>query len=503
MKCFLSNLNRVEEDDPHSGIDVEWHTQAEWDIYDKILKRDPSFGEVQFWYANQKGWQTGDHKAAQIGKGKSLIHHLIMPALNEFSPSDCTDKNLVENFYNMLSYAESIIPENPEIIYKRLNISGNDYSIDELDALIPFTGKYTRSYYLLEALAFQFKNRGYHEKSIPLYLSALNSGFKTGTGRYDYSLEALSRAFWDIGLLAESIAYSRYGLKNPSKNQKPWLYWDLGLSLRNSFNFKEAAICFRKRFQTHNDIYSMLSGYMCLFEGGLMDKVHEWEKDPVMGNIKEKIASFIESRKLLEKGEYEQAIERLKKFPFDIFGGDEWLQREAEIIRADIYLLAGQINKAKEHAINAWYKAPRSRRTAYLLEQTLGDDIQSLGRFAGIAIFIFKEQEYWQRLSGRIKEKGYEEESPENIISEYNKFINELNETYVRSKIEFFIKQPPFLMEHVALSMVQMEDQDYIQRGLSLYRRHAELMQEFSFLQKVHSRIFLRQLMLVEGVVNE
>ncbi len=485
------------------SFDVEWHAQAEWDIYDKILKRDPSFGEVQFWYANQKGWETGDSKAAQIGKGKSLVDHLIMPALNEFSPSDCTDQKLVENFYNMLNYAESIIPENPEIIYKRLNISGKDYSIGELDALIPVTQEYTRSYYLIDNLAFQFKNRGYHEKSIPLYLSALNSGFKTGTGRYDYPLEALSRAFWDLGLLAESIAYSRYGLKNPSKSQKPWLSWDLGLSLRESFNFNEAAICFRERFLAHQDIYSMLIGYMCLYEGGLMDKVLEWEKDPVMGNIKEEIAPFIESRKLLEKGAYEQAIERLKGYPFDIFSGDEWLQREAEIIRADILILSDQINKAKKHAINAWYMAPRSRRTAYLLEQTLGDDIQSLGRFARIAFFIFKEQEYWQRLFGRIKEKGYEEEGPENIISEYNKFINELNKSFARSKIEFFIKQPPFLVEHVALSMIQMEDEDYRQRGLSLYRRYSELMQELSFFQKVHSRIFLRQLMLVEGVLNE
>ncbi|MHB9025960.1 MAG: hypothetical protein ACYC7E_17615 [Armatimonadota bacterium] len=36
------------------SFQVKWRTQPEWAIYQKILEADPYFGEVRYWYANQR-----------------------------------------------------------------------------------------------------------------------------------------------------------------------------------------------------------------------------------------------------------------------------------------------------------------------------------------------------------------------------------------------------------------------------------------------------------------
>jgi hypothetical protein len=107
-----------------TSFDMQWRSNEEWAVYDTILKRDPNFAEVRFWYANQKGWtldnNSGEYAKLKTEKGKALQSHLVIPALNEFDFKNCPDKTLVAECRKILDYAISICDENVSVISANL-----------------------------------------------------------------------------------------------------------------------------------------------------------------------------------------------------------------------------------------------------------------------------------------------------------------------------------------------------------------------------------------------
>ena len=124
------------------SFQVEWRSQAEWVIYEKILARDPLFSEVQFWYANQRGWETDDSSWAHISRGKALQGHLVIPALWEFSPAHCPDEALNANYLKVLNYAGEIMAEDPRVKSSRIDAEGDQLSVAELNSFVDIALKY-------------------------------------------------------------------------------------------------------------------------------------------------------------------------------------------------------------------------------------------------------------------------------------------------------------------------------------------------------------------------
>lgn len=474
-------------------FDVEWRSQDEWDIYERILERDPLFGEVQFWYANQRGWETGDGKWTQVGKGKALLGHIVIPAIWEFYPRECPDESLIANYKKVIDYAGEIMPEDPRIVNGLLDIEGASFTIEQLISLTDLAARYPRYHPLLSKLAQKFEERAIHDRSIPLYLSATNSGFLEGQGKYDHALGRLGIQLWRLGFLEESIAFQAFGLQDYTDDNKPWRLYYLGNGLREAFRYEDAASLYLLRYIKHADSWSLLFGYMSLFEGGLLSILEEWETSPVTAPISE-IRPYYLARKAIAQGDLAGAFAALQEIELGDEEIDLWLRGEAEIIRADALLLAGKEKEAAEHAWNAWYLNPRSRRSSYLVEKAAEKDLLHLTRFAKTASFIFPEQEYWRRMLSRLTQTKKINEKSRDLTGEFKRLKEAEEKTPTEEKAQFWFSVFPYTPEYLCLQLVQGSEKSLREDALRFYLKYTVTMRDLSEFQAAHVRVFFLQL---------
>lgn len=387
------------------SFDVEWRSQAEWEIYERILKRDPCFGEIQHWYTNQKGWKMGESN--QADKGRALLDHPIISALTEFDPEKCSDLSIIKNYRKTIRRLLKICPENPDVLSAYLVSNRGKLKCNELDKLQSIAKKYSCNYLLLANLYNEYDKELCYEKSIPLCLSAIFSNYLPGDGNFDYDYNSLGYQYWALGLLPEAYACSSQALyTTDSDYEKAWASAYLGYVYRDSFSYKNAADMFREKYRLQPKAdYFLLLGYLSLYEGGFIETVKEWEDDPLTRPTP-RLTPYLEARRGIIAGDSNRAFQALEEISFNPFLGDKLYQVETEIIRADALLLA-QDKRAKQHAIQAWYITPRNRRAAFLVEQVLKEEKQELSHFAEVAQFLFPGQPYWNSLRQRVrKEKG-------------------------------------------------------------------------------------------------
>lgn len=480
------------------GFDVAWRSQAEWDIYERILKSAPEFGEVRHWYTSQKGWETGERQETE--RGKALLDHPVMVAIQEFSPKICSDQNLVDNYRTTVNYMMNICPENPTIISAYLHLYGSSFPRKELEQYLPLVIKYPCNYYLLYVLDFEYKQRFIYDKSIPLYLSAIFSGWLPGDGNFDAEYSDLGYEYWMLGLLPESLACITKALAECTGNDdRAWNNLYIGHTYRDSFSFSQAASAFREKARLHPGSFkALLSGYMSLYEGRFLEAVKEWENAPLTQASSAVLKPFLDARQAIAAGDSKQALQLLEVIPFDPYQGDKYYQLEAEIIRADALLLSKD-KQAEQHAFQAWYMAPRSRRTAYLVEKVLEKDNLHLARFAEVAQFLFPEQTYWTELRQRVQQQKALDEKATKIRDEVKKLVRE-KEHFQGRVIDFWLKQPPFLVEYYALKLTQSTDLNDQIGALNLYQDYMLTLQDLSEAEKVHTRNFLLRLLKITKV---
>src|SRR5690554_770439 len=401
---------------------VESGSQEEWGIYEKILQKDPTFGEVQYWYANQRSRRTEDQYWGHTALAKALLDHPVACALHKFEPIYCTNQALLDNYEKSLGYAEEIMPQDPKVEYSRLFYHRDSFSLQEVISITELAGKHRSYGPLLAELADQFQGRGIPDKSIPFYLSTLNSGYYQNAGRYDPGVQQIGHALWKLGYWEEAITLQTFGIRDCAQEQRPWFFYYNALNFRELFKPGEAADLFLQRYIEHSEMWSLLFAYMSLFEGGLTATVQEWEEDPVTKPIPH-IAPFYAARKAIAQGRTDKALALLEFYEFRDEQLDPWLQLEVEIIRADALLLAEKKKAAARHALNAWYLFPRSRRSSYLVELAFADDELLLTRFAKTAAFIFPQEAYWEEMLSGMRAKKGEDEKTTKISRELKRLI--------------------------------------------------------------------------------
>ena len=477
------------------SFDFPQWSKEEWNVYETILEQDPDFGEVQWWYANQKQWATRNYKEGAIGKGKALTDHIVVSALREFYPKLCSDKALVQNFHEKLAYAEGVLGNHPTILAKRIELSRSSFTQEDLDDLLPVAQAYPCHYVFLHELGHAFHKREQYEKSIPLYLSAVRSGFLTAVHDFDNEYCKLAYGFYALGYLAESKACCDRALADCSEENRKWFPWMIGLDLQDSLDFVGAATWFRKREVESKKTWCGFHGRMTLYEGGRLDTLAQWDAAPQDKKLVAWFGRLLNARKCLAEGKHDEVLLTLVKMTFDPKKAS-WLQMEADIIRADALLCSGDTELARQHAHNAWCFMPRSRRVAFLIERAAGDDVQMLGRFAGTAGILFPKQAFWQDMVGRAKARGYQPDSPETILSMYADLKTRLGGVAAQEERAFWAAHPAFHVEHLARSLMGMAEGARQENALTLYMRYARSMAGLSRFQKVHGRAFFRHLLL-------
>ena len=450
----------------------EHRSHKEWKLYDDILNIDPDFAEVRFWSTNQQAWQTGSDADRRAGYARALQSHLVMHALQQY-PYDVNDTANNKIFVDKLTYAETVYPDgNPGVLERVIDRTGTKVTTDELDLHLPFVLSFPCDYQLLCEFAHWYRYHDQFDKAIPLCLSALNSGYLTGTGSYAWPLSEVGRNFAKLGYLAESEMFCRQSLFCCDSPTREWTYSYLAENLRDQFRFKEAAELFRNAYLELKKDYLLCDAYMCLFEAGDIKKVYEWLSKPITQTSNEYVRLLISVRLAITEDDLTKADQLLEQMPFEKVNReiDNRLQIEAEIVKADIILISGGKTNAYQPAHKAFIINPRSRRTLYLVESSMYE-YTDLGKMYTVAALLFPDQADWQKKLNKIRKHGYKDESDDEILRLYAE-LKKYYDDYPYDKNGFWFNAEPYFMEYLCLRMAEMADKDIRDKGLALYLQY-------------------------------
>jgi hypothetical protein len=478
---------------------VDSRSPQEWDIYEEILRKDPDFAEIRFWYTNQYGWQSGSSDAEErSGYARALKSHLVIPALGYYPYRDGHDDVNDSVFIRQLDYARKIFPERHwREINQCLNIYRDELTMEEIDEMLGYAEIYQRGYNLLNNLAYLYYFHNQFEISIPLNLSAIYSRFLTGQGTYDWPLSMLGFCYTQLGYLAEGQIFCRRTLCNCDDDIQAKTLYYLAVNLREQFRFREAADLYREAYISLQEDFMLCAAYMCLFEAGDIQAAKKWLKDRKTKPDVQSVQTIIRARFALAKGNFDEAQQLIEEVPFERVGSsiDERIQIEAEIVKIDIALLRGAKSKARVPVLYSCFLNPRSRRTALLLElYTTG--VGHLGEAFTVTTFMFPEQEYWQKKLEGIKDAGFIDISDDELIQVYEEGMKRYKEC-PSEKMNFWFSAEPYLIEYICLRMGRMADKKLREKGMEFYLMYYNDWKDILETPAVHMRNFIMM------VINE
>ncbi|MBW8015177.1 MAG: hypothetical protein FVQ82_03250 [Planctomycetes bacterium] len=473
------------------SYDVEWRSEDEWQIYESILAKDPNFAEVRFWYANQKAWETGLHDKLRIEKGRALKGHLVIPALWEFGQKKCLDPSILKAFDKALSRAELICPNHSTVLSVKIDTDGDKMTIKELDRYLNIAEKTPCSYQLIKNLAVQYRKRGCYEKSLPLFISAINSGFLKGVGSFDWEWSILAEDFYDLGYIDESIFCAFNSLVDCSERRKRYLNRTLGKAYWEKKQYQRAISAFKRNVD--NWPYDLFYVYLCAYESGDLSLLKGLEKNVLK---KEKIRFMLSSREFLAKGDFKVSLINLNRM--SVKGAspktNDFCRLHKNIIASDIHILAGDIKTAKKHAIYAFQACPRSRHVAYLLETCAKDDLISLARYAKVGQFICKKDLIWNAMNSRTS-KHLAAETKDDVMKLFNEAQKKLAGLSSKDQNDFWRTFFPFEIEYITLYLLNTDDKAIRDEVLHFYLKYCSATRGNSNWQEMHLRSFFFQLL--------
>ncbi len=90
-------------------------------VYDRILQRDPDFGDVRAWLANLSWWRDRNDAKKAFQYGRSMLGYLTPMAISFFNARKCPDKSLSDRYDQWLDRAEELTgADSPALLTVRL-----------------------------------------------------------------------------------------------------------------------------------------------------------------------------------------------------------------------------------------------------------------------------------------------------------------------------------------------------------------------------------------------
>lgn len=157
----------------------------EFGLYDKILKRDPGFADVRYWWANQKHWKDGDGQAyfEQIVLALDAYPVLALWDIYPNSPSP-------ERYDRWLDQARNLAgPDNQNVLRSELDVALRNQQGEVgplLDRIKKSISRYPNEYWLaLDTANTMTTNLRFADAdaAASLYLIALQSRYLPGNGK--------------------------------------------------------------------------------------------------------------------------------------------------------------------------------------------------------------------------------------------------------------------------------------------------------------------------------
>ncbi len=172
----------------------------EFGLYDKILRRDPGFADVRYWWANQKHWDDGDDQA-YLEQIVQALDAYPVPELWQVPP----DSVAPERYKRWLDQARALGgPDNHRLLSSELDVAlRNKHS--EVGPLIDRLKRTISRYPNENILALQTAKAMCEDirfadadAAVSLCLIAMKSSYLTGSGKNWEPVERLSNLLTDF-----------------------------------------------------------------------------------------------------------------------------------------------------------------------------------------------------------------------------------------------------------------------------------------------------------------
>jgi len=359
LPALVEHLHRQRCDHHESIVDlgraafIGEKSPQEWQLYERILGRDPGFADVRYWYANQRQWQTGDWDWYAAQMEQAIDAYVVAEAVFSFEPEKQADPRTAER-KNAL-YLEKVTPlvgaEFPDLLREKLRTAHKETNISPglLERATRVAHGFPNEYWLLYHLAKVYC-RGSDfpaddDLAVSLIASALRSRFLPSID-HRHAVNQMARALQHLGrydlcvrhLYPVGVAVH----KKEGADESYWLYDPVARSLHRMGHHAEAVKVFNAELagmdRTHESYSEVLvlrgiaaahAGNLSILKATIDDQRERLEKDGVL--------PLLQAYRDLLEGKPVDGQEVVKR----IRGCGYWADDEAHILAGQADLVAG------------------------------------------------------------------------------------------------------------------------------------------------------------------
>ncbi len=350
---------------------VPARTEAEWRIYENILRLDPDFAEVRWWHANQREWSDSDQWMGHLARAEALKSGLVVAAIREVDTEKVPDQRFFWRFRQLVEEAAKISPNHCQISHKLLEVRhGRNVPIAEMpkyDKLFLQNPHYEP---LVGLLGRTYREQMHYEKAIPMALTQVGAGqlhahgYRYGSG-YGVILGNTARHFRLLGYYRRAAWAARAGLKEcEAPEDKERCLFNLAKSMAELFDFSSASEAMLECFKISNKMRDVCPAILWLYEANNPGAAAQLESEHADLFKATGWYPVIQARGLIAEGKFEEAAGRLKgaerasNYPYE----------EGSLVKAELGLLIKDPEWRSELSEHLLYY-PNGRRAWFLLDK--------------------------------------------------------------------------------------------------------------------------------------
>ena len=329
---------------------AEEKTPAEFGLYERILKRDPGFADVRYWYANQRQWQDGDRARYMAEIERAMTSYPVEAAAVDFIPKEHPDPSTARKKDTLYKkrLEELAGPHLPDLVYCELRNAWEQKQLEAslrqraLHAAREYPNEYWLHYYLGELVRAVLNDA---DSCNRILIAALRSNYLPSIDHRDVTL-ALSYSLMDTGRQDLSVPLCYPFLtsidRKAGSREAFWYAHPVGVALHETGHHAEALVVFPIEVAGRgpgNDRYAEAlvlrgiaaahAGNLHVLEATIDDHKHRIEKDGVL---------------FLLEG-YRELLHGRRVDPKQMYGHSRgcpyWAVVEAAILAAQADILAG------------------------------------------------------------------------------------------------------------------------------------------------------------------
>ncbi len=466
------------------SFNVKERSQEQWDLFERILKLDPDFAELRWWYANQKNWQKRNDQWKTEMMLRALESHLVVPALRE-SKYHLSD-GFHDRFKKILSKAEKIIPNHWIYLLQSQDIKGKKINYWEARSLVDDALQRPYAYPFAHKVAEKLYDDNEYHLSAPIMLSIINSGYNPGRG-YIEEFRDLFFTFYVLGYLRDSTALIQPMFQFSENKGKAALF--AGYLMNEAMDFASATKFFKEGVKSSKakqlPIEFMINNYL---DAGKIDEVRNIMSSNDWRFVSEISKPAFEGRLLLKMGDIDAAKNKIRiarsKSEWDNF----------RRFFTETALLETQLQECSQGAVQTvdrlWANSPRSRKTYHYYKIVNHNNKEKMGAYLRVANFIFPNQAYWRNESMKYLDKSsHNPDALAKTFSTYKKML----------KNDELEKIAGFQIEDNCIQLLKSNFKKYHGSVIAFYREHAWTKSKISRRQRRHRKTFLVSIINMES----